>query len=430
MAEDTIDPSDDYYRWKPEHVPVRMLAVDREAAAPMTENPLMAALRQFEATEANLLKLERLWDEIHALIPLGIVFGDNPQYEKRCRAFEEVLAALPLIDGWKPSISLFDLNGLAQDRFDAKDLGMAEAEIAVETAIAAPGREIREYRFHFNRKRRALIRDSLLERIDSIDSALREVRGSIGEMLSFEKITGPHWDAFTESIAQIDVLLGSDPRPYRWPELRRHAWYGQLQDLNDIEKHDWPAIKATLMKDLYADDEPLPVSVPDLGDLVAAKPRGNVIAGLQWTNLNDETFERLIFNLISATKGYENPGWLTKTNAPDRGRDLSVTRVTIDELSGTSRQRVIIQARHWLRKSVGLQDVITVKEQMALWGEPRVEVVIIATSGRFTTDAIQWIEKHNTNGEVPRIEMWPDSHLELLLASRPGMVAEFGLRGR
>jgi hypothetical protein len=43
---------------------------------------------------------------------------------------------------------------------------------------------------------------------------------------------------------------------------------------------------------------------------------------------------------------------------------------------------------------------VLIKEQMALWGEPRVEIVIITTSGWFTTDAIQWIEKHNENGEV------------------------------
>lgn len=396
----------------------------------MSDNPLMAALKEFEATEANLLKLERLWDEIQGLIPQGIVFGEDPRYEERCRAFDEILAALPMIDGWKPSISLPDPNGIAQDRFDAKDLSIPEVEIAVETSISAPGREIREYRFRFNKTRRALVRDSLIERIENIDSALSTVRGGISSMLSFEKLTGPHWDMFKENIAQIDVLLGSDPRPPRWRELQRHAWFGQLQDLNDIEKLDWPSIRAALMKDLYADDEPLPVNVTDLGNLVASKPRGNVITGLQWSNLDDEAFERLIFNVISNTKGYENPAWLTKTNAPDRGRDLSVTRVIVDQLSGTRRQRVIIQARHWLSRSVTLSDVVMIKEQMALWGEPRVEIVIITTSGWFTTDAIQWIEKHDENGEVPRVEMWPRSHLELLLASRPGLVAEFGLRGR
>jgi len=395
----------------------------------MTDNPLMAALKEFEATEANLLKLERLWDELQALIPEGIVFGEDPQYEERSRAFDEVLAALPKIDGWKPSVSLPDLNGIAQDRFDAKDLGMPEAEIAVETAITAPGREIREYRFRFNKTRRALVRDSLIERIDAIDTALRAVQAGITRMLSYEKITGPHWDAFKESVAQIDVLLGSATRPARWRELRRHAGFGQLQDLNDIEKLDWPPVRAALMKDLYGDDEPLPVRVADLGALVAAKPRGNVITALQWSNLDDEMFERLIFNLISSTKGYENPEWLTKTNAPDRGRDLWVTRITVDHLSGTRRQRVIIQARHWLSKSVSLTDVITIKEQMKLWGEPRVAVVVIATSGRFTTDAIQWIETHNASGQPPLIEIWPESHLEYLLASRPDLVADLGLRG-
>jgi hypothetical protein len=49
---------------------------------------------------------------------------------------------------------------------------------------------------------------------------------------------------------------------------------------------------------------------------------------------------------------------------------------------------------------VSLPDVVLIKEQMAFWGEPRVEIVIITTSGWFTTDAIQWIEKHNENGEV------------------------------
>jgi hypothetical protein len=97
----------------------------------------MAALKEFEATEANLLKLERLWDEIQELIPQGIVFGEDPRYGERCRAFDEILAALPMIDGWKPSISLPDLNGIAQDRFDAKDLSIPEAEIAVETSISA-----------------------------------------------------------------------------------------------------------------------------------------------------------------------------------------------------------------------------------------------------------------------------------------------------
>ena len=65
---------------------------------------------------------------------------------------------------------------------------------------------------------------------------------------------------------------------------------------------------------------------------------------------------------------------------------------------------------------------------MSLWGVPRIEVVTIATTGRFTTDAVQWIETHNASGGSPLLEMWPEIHLELLLASRPALVAEFRLR--
>lgn len=43
----------------------------------MADSPLTLALKQFEATEANLVKLEALWSEIASLIPRGIVFGGN-----------------------------------------------------------------------------------------------------------------------------------------------------------------------------------------------------------------------------------------------------------------------------------------------------------------------------------------------------------------
>ena len=56
---------------------------------------------QFEATEANLAKLERLCSEIQKLTPDGLQFGNDPVYEERVRVFEDVLGALPKIDGWK-----------------------------------------------------------------------------------------------------------------------------------------------------------------------------------------------------------------------------------------------------------------------------------------------------------------------------------------
>jgi Restriction endonuclease len=135
-----------------------------------------------------------------------------------------------------------------------------------------------------------------------------------------------------------------------------------------------------------------------------------------------------MFSLIADTPSYENPQWLQQTHAPDRGRDLSVMRVEADPLGGVRRHRVIIQCKHWLSRSVGPGDVSEVRSLMELWQPPRVDGLIIATTGRFTADAIALIEQHNQADHALHISMWPDSHLELLLAARPHLIAEFRLR--
>ncbi|MCJ2054066.1 restriction endonuclease [Methylobacterium sp. J-070] len=199
-------------------------------------------------------------------------------------------------------------------------------------------------------------------------------------------------------------------------------------DLNDIRKADWPAVKASLHKGLYGANEPVPVAAADLGELVAAKPRGPILTKLDWAKLDAEGFERLIYTLLSDQPGYENPEWLMRTNAPDCGRDLSVTRIIPDALADTRRERVIIQCKHWLSKSVPVADIGAAKDQMCLWTDPRVDMLIIATTGRFSQQAVQWIERHNAGGALPRIEMWPESRLERVLAARPDLIAEFKLR--
>ena len=218
------------------------------------------------------------------------------------------------------------------------------------------------------------------------------------------------------------------PKPDRWQDLRRHLAFGLFQDLSDIIRLDWPRVKATLTRSLYQPNDPIPVDVADLAEITASKPRGRVATKLKWETLSSEDFERLIYALLSNQVGYENPEWLTHTNAPDRGRDLSATRTQVDPLSGTIRSRVIIQCRHLTKSSVSATDVSALKDQMSLWQPPRVDVMIIATSGRFSSDAVDFIERHNVSDRALRIEMWPDSHLELLLAHRPDLIAEFGLR--
>jgi hypothetical protein len=406
------------------------LFVFNKIGVQMSDSPLNAALRHFEAAEANLIKLEKVLGEIVSAIPQEIAFVDNQEYESNCRSFYALLNCLPKIGGWRPNIVLMDLDDIAQNRLDAKEVGEIECEIWFERQIGEPARLLRDYRFRFNQKRRELIRESLIELIDLIDGNLRNLsRLLIGNSESNRSIGDPEFEILKTNIAQIGMLLGSTvAKPERWFDMHRHMRFGMEGDLHDIIEHDWPSVKAGLRKSLYGEKEPIPAEVDDLETLVSEKPRGPVATQLKWDHLTEDNFERLIFTLISSEHGYENSEWLMKTNAPDRGRDLSVQRVYADPLGGTIRQRVIIQCKHWLTKSVGCAEVTALRDQMKLWEPPRVDVHVIATSGRFTSDAVSMIEKHNQSDTALRIEMWPESHLERLLASRPAIIAEFSLR--
>lgn len=390
---------------------------------------IMGALKQFEATEANVVKLEQLWEAISGMVPAGISFGQDAEYEDRVRSYALLLQALPMIDGWKPSAVPQDLDVIARSRFDAMDLGEISAQASVENWIGEPGRELREYRFQLDNKRRALIRDALVSLIDEVDGILRKARQLDLFAHGAGKTDAGILEELRNRVKQIEVLLGSSiGKPNRWSDLSRHLHYGEYGDLRDIVAVDWPAVKDGLRKGLYGAHDPVPVEVEDLGTLVASRPMGPVAIGLSWDKLDDVSFERLIFEMISTASGYENAEWLMKTRAPDRGRDLSVNRIIRDELAGTTRLRVVIQCKHWLSRSVSLVDVATAKEQAALWDKPPVAVLVVATSGRFTADAVTWVEAHNLKGVSPAIEMWPDSRLERILAARPALIAEFGLR--
>jgi hypothetical protein len=393
-------------------------------------SPISRALRHFEAAEANLEKLERLFSEITELIPEGISFGRNPIYDERCRAFCDVLEALPKIDGWKPECHLYDLNDIAQSRMDARECDEIAAIVGFEEAISAPARELAEYHYRLNKKRRQLIREAALDAIGQVDENLRRLRSEYNADTSpGSLVSGDNWDLLKSHIKEIDTLLGSSvPRPSRWSDLQRHLYFGQMSDLVDILNHDWPSVKAGLTYNLYDQNEPVPLEIDDLASLVEARPRGPVATKLNWSILTAEDFERLLFALISQAKGYENPEWLMKTNAPDRGRDLSVIRIVDDTLCGVIRSRVIIQCKHWADKSISPREVPELKEQMSLWEPPSVDVLVIATIGRFSSDAVSIIEKHNQADRALRIEKWPESHLERLLAAQPALIAEFRLR--
>lgn len=397
----------------------------------MSENSLNAALKHFEATEANLVKAEKILDDVFSEIPSGIAFSDDSsKYDSACSDFVEVWHSLPLIDGWKPDIHFLELNEIAQNRLDAHEIQEVSCMVEIETNISEPRKILSSYKYHFDKKRRALIRDSLNGLIDEIDANLRCLKKHLAEDYTPNvSVEDNEFEKLKQNVAQIETLLGSSvAKPTRWKDLHRHLAFGLLGDLHDIIEHDWPSVKAGLRKTMYGEKEPIPVGIKDLGELVSSKPKGPVSTKLKWDSLDEEEFERLIFALISNADGYENPEWLMRTNAPDRGRDMSVYRVHTDALGGTQRERVIIQCKHWLSKSVSVSDIASLKEQMKLWEPPRVDVHVIVTSGRFSSDAVQSVEKHNQSDTALKIEMWPESHLERLLASRPALIGEFSLR--
>lgn len=394
------------------------------------ESPLNAALRQFELAEANLVKLEKIWHKYEVLLPGSVVFGNDPELEDCVRSYEHILKHLPAIGGVKPETVPMSQNAVAQSRMDANEIGEFECTVATEEAIQQPGAELREYRFHFKLARRKLVREALEATISSIDDTLRAMQGTAAIEHGDVSIIQPNeWDVFKQHVASLAALLGEDiPKKSRWHDLQRHISFGETGDLRDIIGYDWPELKARITRGMVADDEPHTLAVRDLADLVRAKPTGPISAKLAWKSLDAANFERLIWMVVDSEPGYERAELLMATNAPDRGRDVSAYRVKDDGLTGAIRERVIIQCKHWLSKSLSLPDVATMREQMKLWQPPRVDVLVVATTGCFTADAVDYVEKHNQSDSALTIEMWPQTRLERLLAARPHLIAEFGLR--
>src|SRR4051812_19268869 len=114
---------------------------------------LQDALKVFEASEANLSKLEDLWGRIRGLIPDHPAFGTPPKYEEACFAFRRILTFLPAIDAFRVDDLLLDFDEIGQMRVDAIDIDDIEIDIRNSQTIEEPGRQLRKYRLKFESKR-------------------------------------------------------------------------------------------------------------------------------------------------------------------------------------------------------------------------------------------------------------------------------------
>lgn len=391
------------------------------------ENDLAATLEMFDRVAVNLDNLQQVWDEMTGYTHISGIFinmGDV-RYDELMRQFDDLAASLPPIHEYVIAARPMRLDQAGQWRIDAMDV--PEARRGLERELDAPGEAIAEYRHRLQKERRGLVRQRADILTSHIDRLLIDLVGRHPHDPSSVK-DDEDWLTMDQTFRELFRLLGKDElRGTRITELERHLHFGQGGDLHDIANHDWPDIKPRIERALYADREPLPVQMVDLGTLAAARPAGPVPTELDFSGLDDESFERLIFSLLTTTEGYENATWLMETRAPDRGRDLSVDRVNVDALTGTTRDRVIVQCKAW-KKSISPTECVAALAPLSLWEPPPIDVLVIATTSRFSADAVAWIEKHNNEGKRPRIQPWANSKLELMLASRSDLVTRFDLR--
>lgn len=396
----------------------------------MDDSPLEGALEQFEAVEANLHRLEAVANEMADLTPGAYIDTSSPEkrrHDDLVRSFNSLLAGLPPIGGL--TIEPVDLSytEIGRIRVELLELGEPMADLDFSEQVNKPQVQVDDYRHRFNQSRAKVVRDRVQELAGEIDAILPGLveHWEYGSQV----VDDERFFRVGECFAEISRLLGSAvPRRARWSDLSRHLSFGQAGDLHDIANMDWPSVRSELRDAIYGDDDPIPVDVADLADLVKSRPSGSVSTALRWDLLSSEDFERLVFNLLLDTPGCENVDWLMHPNAPDQGRDISATLVIEEGLSGIRHERVMVQCKHWRSKPVGATDVAALLASLELWEPPPIHLVIIATSGRFSADAVRWIEGHNHAGKRPRIDPWPESHLETLLAVRPHLVAKFGLR--
>lgn len=375
---------------------------------------------------ANLAKMTAVWERAQPMLPSGPSRGRTPEYEDLARGWNDLRSGLPPIDGWTITSPLPDQDDIGSEYIDYFEVG--ESPHAVHEAVEQPGRDLAEYRFRLRRAQRRAIRERLIELTGLAEATIARINAVEREDVK-ELVTGPDVVVVREAVSEIERLLGDTvTRTGRWGYLHRHLAFGQDQDWHDIANFDWPTIRVDIDAATFGDTDPIPVDQADLGVAAMSHPTGGVTTALDWTSIDAEQFERLLYDLLRGLPGYQNVELLMRTNAPDRGRDLSLERVIDDAGGGVRTERVLVQAKHFTTRSVRPTDILETLANVGSWEPPPVRFVVIATSGRFTADAVTLTDHHNAAGKQPQIELWPENRLETLLAQRADLIASHRLR--
>lgn len=405
-----------------------------QLGAPIRDNDavdLPAALAAYDKVALNLDKLDRVWQRMQAMLPSGPFIGtaspDAVAYAELGEAWTTIAASLPAIDGWRIEAEIMDYADIGQIRLDYMDIDEPGGLMGFEARLEAPGTEALKYRHKLARARQLLVRQRSGELVSRVDELLVPVPTEPDRELPEDEVA-PVIAALKEAVNELERLLGEalagGPRQ---SDLHRHLHYAEPHDLRDIAVFDWPAFRPHVELAIYGEDTPVPVGVDDLASLAstAASP---VPSQVQWDRLDADGFEKLLTRVLEQAGSYIRITRLMNVNAADAGRDIEAYQVVSDGLLSEDHLRVIVQAKHWPARGVGASEIAElVHSKLPLWeGEP-VRVLIVATTGSFTQDAVRWVDDHNRAAKRPNIVLWSSSELEAILRKWPAVLAEFGL---
>lgn len=389
------------------------------------------AIEELNKVSVNLELLKKKWTELKELLdyPANGNWSQEgkQQYANKCLEFNDILKAIPKIRDIKIRNLLPEYDWMSHYGRDVNDLDEPDMVVSFYSEIFEQGSEISQYEHALKRERRRLILNQVQQCVEDIDKILDLLNVNLEERNPSDPLKPEDITPLRERIRQLDGLMGdSVSRPPRWSDLNRHLHFGLVHDLNDIIQLDWPSIKPSIDTLFYGND-PLPIITQDIGELVdSADKSGKIGTSLNWTVITDKQFERLCADLLKSSPHWENVEWLTPTHASDRGRDIEAFWVYQDVIRGTIRERTLVQCKHRPNKSVSPKDIETLQNLSMIHG--KVDLYVVITSGKFSDQVTQIVDKWNESNSKPTVELWEHWKLEQLLASHPYIIKLYGLR--
>lgn len=293
----------------------------------MEMNELLLTL---DRVAANLGKLEAVWVRAEPLIPDSPGHGTSPEYENLRRAWRSLMAGLPPIHEFRIVDELPDADEAQVYMRDVWSAGLDDGGFL--RTLAQPGLDIAEYPFRLDQARRRAVRERAEFLSGVIDGRLAEIAADLSTDLKKVVANEATWEV-RDAVSELERLLGdSVERKARWQYLHRHMGFSQAQDWREIIAGDWPSVRAEVEESLLTEVDPLPVPDLDLGVAASASPTGGVSVALNGAALNDDQFERPLYDLLRDLSGYENVEWVMSTSCT-RPRTRSVSE------SHSARQR-------------------------------------------------------------------------------------------